>query len=717
MRRRLPSLLLLCAWLLAGVGIRSTLARPRTPEAESPSVPACSDLWRCRLPQEIARTDRFLREHRYGLPFALDPRPLDYPLEVLRLNVMSQALGYLNLYRTGRQAAYRQEAMARIEYLLALGEAALGNGPRDGMYGYLMLEAYEAFGDERLLLAGRRAAARCANTAPEDLIMNGGLMCALNHAALARIDGNAFSNAVADEILERTSSKQFEDGAFPHLPVREAGKNTNYTAWMATELLLIRDLRPQSELAEYLLLASLEFLRERTLPSGEIEWADSTTNYASDPGNGDSRGWTSELASIALDLALGGRRHEAALVLQHLFALRMKAEALGGYPDKYAFIHPENPWETGRPSITRTSLIFWYLTLIRRYDLECSSGEGPCAAIESDCSGLYRELGLCDGGESGEHRCVAGRLTRCFDSARVRMRTGQVCFKRAGPDVSLAYPDLSGCVVRGTALCVGERCRDQCLDPVLDECGPASRKNPEGGRRPSEVRPADPGLDAARAHGVPFDLEPAGAIAGIREDLSLQVVKVRRSDSGMRVELHAHHHGNRTVPAGRVSLVTRDGMVLATAAVAMTARGTTSVTLESARADTVYARLGAGPTDFESDTLNNVAVVALDDAESGPAKGEFAPTGGNDAGPVRVGVRDARHFVITIDRPATGELTIHDVAGRCVRAIWRGGLDAGAHPFEWDGRDRSGVRVARGVYFARFSTASGHAAGRVIILQ
>ena len=90
------------ATLLVSLGLALAAnagARPRDPEQVPTPRPPCRDLWRCRLPEEIERIDRFLRERRYGLPITLDPRPLDYPLEVLRLNVMSQAMGYLNLYR------------------------------------------------------------------------------------------------------------------------------------------------------------------------------------------------------------------------------------------------------------------------------------------------------------------------------------------------------------------------------------------------------------------------------------------------------------------------------------------------------------------------------------------------------------------------------------------------------------------------------------------
>ncbi len=47
------------------------------------------------------------------------------------------------------------------------------------------------------------------------------------------------------------------------------------------------------------------------------------------------------------------------------------------------------------------------------------------------------------------------------------------------------------------------------------------------------------------------------------------------------------------------------------------------------------------------------------------------------------------------------ELSIIDLAGRRVRTLVAGPLRAGLHRVRWDGRDRRGVEVASGVYFAR----------------
>ena len=50
----------------------------------------------------------------------------------------------------------------------------------------------------------------------------------------------------------------------------------------------------------------------------------------------------------------------------------------------------------------------------------------------------------------------------------------------------------------------------------------------------------------------------------------------------------------------------------------------------------------------------------------------------------------------TLSSRAEAVLTVYDVAGRSVRELSPGTLDAGAHELVWDGRDHSGRQVASG---------------------
>lgn len=62
-------------------------------------------------------------------------------------------------------------------------------------------------------------------------------------------------------------------------------------------------------------------------------------------------------------------------------------------------------------------------------------------------------------------------------------------------------------------------------------------------------------------------------------------------------------------------------------------------------------------------------------------------------------------------------LTVHDVAGRKVRTLVDGRLDAGPHTAAWDGRDSRGHRVAPGIYFCRLEVAGESVARKMVVLR
>jgi hypothetical protein len=64
--------------------------------------------------------------------------------------------------------------------------------------------------------------------------------------------------------------------------------------------------------------------------------------------------------------------------------------------------------------------------------------------------------------------------------------------------------------------------------------------------------------------------------------------------------------------------------------------------------------------------------------------------------------RDRTRLRFTLDRPTTVRLDVLDVSGRRVARLLEGQeLPQGDHVVLWDGRDRSGLAVATGVYFVR----------------
>lgn len=60
---------------------------------------------------------------------------------------------------------------------------------------------------------------------------------------------------------------------------------------------------------------------------------------------------------------------------------------------------------------------------------------------------------------------------------------------------------------------------------------------------------------------------------------------------------------------------------------------------------------------------------------------------------------------------------IYDVAGRLVRTLHDGSVDAGVRDLAWDGRDTSGQRTAAGVYLVRVTTNEGESRERVTLLR
>ena len=62
----------------------------------------------------------------------------------------------------------------------------------------------------------------------------------------------------------------------------------------------------------------------------------------------------------------------------------------------------------------------------------------------------------------------------------------------------------------------------------------------------------------------------------------------------------------------------------------------------------------------------------------------------------------AIRFQVGGEKEIPVELRIYDASGRLVRTLVKGARRPGMHTVTWDGRDETGRRVSRGVYFCRF---------------
>lgn len=79
-------------------------------------------------------------------------------------------------------------------------------------------------------------------------------------------------------------------------------------------------------------------------------------------------------------------------------------------------------------------------------------------------------------------------------------------------------------------------------------------------------------------------------------------------------------------------------------------------------------------------------------------------------------LRERTTIGFDLPRAGSARLAMYDVAGRLVRTLAQGALEAGHHEGVWDGTDESGRAVAAGVYFARLD-ADGSSARRTVVVM
>ena len=75
------------------------------------------------------------------------------------------------------------------------------------------------------------------------------------------------------------------------------------------------------------------------------------------------------------------------------------------------------------------------------------------------------------------------------------------------------------------------------------------------------------------------------------------------------------------------------------------------------------------------------------------------------------------HVHFDLPRPQSVRIAVYDLAGRRVRNLVEGAVEAGRHVEIWDGLDAGGRPVASGVYFIRMDTASYSATEKAVLLR
>ncbi len=75
---------------------------------------------------------------------------------------------------------------------------------------------------------------------------------------------------------------------------------------------------------------------------------------------------------------------------------------------------------------------------------------------------------------------------------------------------------------------------------------------------------------------------------------------------------------------------------------------------------------------------------------------------------------DRTAMAYTLGAAASVRVSVHDIAGRCVRVLVDGREDPGRHVVHWDGRDAAGRRLGGGLYLVRVEAAGEASTARLV---
>ena len=319
---------------------------------------------------------------------AHDWRIFENAAEEARLGVVAQLLGYCELARTSPTPRYREDVIARADYLLAHFEEVTSQTAYDGMLGYALLGAHEITGDARYLAAATTITDRCRWLDGWTNTLNWGLMCALDLAAYVQVVPEREAAEKARRIVDSLAEHRQRDGSFPHICYYST--DVHYTAWMSVELILIARALPDDYI-DKLLAGTHAYLGRRIDPRGVTSYTDSLPPYGSSIrhyyslGSGcvqdyDTRGWVNELGYLALVLDHAGddRYYDVMTFLATI-------ERNGAYPDKWGYLpDPKSPlyfWASAEESVIRSSMVFWMLAAIESDRTRRGMAPPPAVAV------------------------------------------------------------------------------------------------------------------------------------------------------------------------------------------------------------------------------------------------------------------------------------------------------------------------------------------------
>jgi hypothetical protein len=183
--------------------------------------------------------------HRLDRTFHIDETSgitldIRYPLnpsETVRLSIVSQLLAYNELYKVRRTAVYRQDVVARADYLVDNFDSVLSNSAFDGMLGYSLLGAYEITHDERYFDKAATIVASNMQLYGFNITLNWGLMAAMGFAKYVALTGDSAVAQKTHDVIASLLYYQHRDGSFAHYC--PSSTDIHYTGWMSMELITI----------------------------------------------------------------------------------------------------------------------------------------------------------------------------------------------------------------------------------------------------------------------------------------------------------------------------------------------------------------------------------------------------------------------------------------------------------------------------------------------
>jgi len=318
----------------------------------------------------INRIDSYFHRHELD-GITKDPRYEQNPAETIRLSIVSQLLGFCDLYAADPRPGYYQDIVDRADFVSAHIPEILGHSAFDGMVAYSLLQAFDITHDQKYMDAALPIVNYCRGLGGFNNTLNWGLMAAMGISKYYALTGDTGALKKTRKILASCRAWQHPDGSFPHYCTWTT--DVHYTGWMGMELLHIRRYVDDPNI-DPMLEGIGAFLDgrvgdngvtayERPCGTGCFDYFDSyrsgcTVDY-------DTRGWINELGYSAMVFDHFDTPKYGA-VMQFLYTLGPH----GVFPDKWDYFPPTTdpiyPWGSADSSVIRTSVVFWSLAGIYR---------------------------------------------------------------------------------------------------------------------------------------------------------------------------------------------------------------------------------------------------------------------------------------------------------------------------------------------------------------